>query len=356
MLYAGVSWDSAGYEVVFRPLRGRGARPPARFAADERDGIVAYLRRLARAPEQSLVAVVESTNGVLDGSLMAAGLEVYRADPWMLARRPVLASVPARALADTARRDLTQLTRLGISGGTLTGRLDELQAGIARSVAAEQPLKRAGRWFGNGSREHTGIALTFDDGPHPPYTGGVLDVLDRYGVPATFFCVGLHAGAHSEEIARMTEAGHLIGNHTWSHAFLPDLTRSQLEEQIERTNEAIDGAGGTPTRYFRPPYGARSPEVVGWLGDHGVTTVLWDVDAADWTMPEPAKIAADVLERTRPGSVIVLHDGGGDRSNTVAALPALIEGLLERGHRFVPADELAPPVTRPLAETVEEPA
>ncbi|MFI6901715.1 polysaccharide deacetylase family protein [Nonomuraea sp. NPDC050394] len=333
---------------------GRAARSPARFAADERDGIVAYLRRLARGPEQPLVAVVESTNGVLDGSLMAAGVEVYRADPWMLARRPILASVPASALADTARRDLAQLTRLGIADGTLTGRLDELRAGIARSVAAERPLRRAGRLFGNGSREHPDIALTFDDGPHPPYTGGVLDVLDRYGVPATFFCVGLHAGAHPEEIARMTEAGHLIGNHTWSHAFLPDLTRSQLEEQIERTNEAIDAAGGTPTRYFRPPYGGRSPEVVGWLGDHGVTTVLWDAAAADWAMPEPEKIATDVLKSTRPGSVIVLHDGGGDRSNTVAALPALIEGLLERGHRFVPVDKLAQPVTE--TETVENPA
>ncbi|WP_242903440.1 polysaccharide deacetylase family protein [Actinomadura terrae] len=342
MLYAGVAWHSSGYEVMFTRDAGSGGAPvpSERFGSTERDALVAHLRSVADRSDEELVSVVDSTNGIIDGLLMAVGLRVHRADPWSLPERPVLGSVRAADLAEAARRDLAQLDRLTIDDGTLTGRVDEQLATMKRSAAAEAPLRAAGRWFTHGARDERVVALTFDDGPQPPYTGQVLDILDHYGVPATFFCVGLNALERSKETGRMLAAGHTVANHTWSHAYLPDLTQEQLREQLARTFEVLPRIDGEPVRYFRPPYGSRSPEVVGWLAEEDVTTVTWDVDAEDWTLPSPEKIAADVLRKTEPGSVILLHDGGGDRSRTVASVPLIIEGLQERGYRFVLLDEL----------------
>jgi peptidoglycan/xylan/chitin deacetylase (PgdA/CDA1 family) len=162
-------------------------------------------------------------------------------------------------------------------------------------------------------------------------------------VCATFFCVGLNAGARGEDLQRMAERGHGIGNHTWSHPFLPDLSEIQLAEQIGRTAETIEAATGAAPTYFRPPYGSRTPAVLRSLTGLGTKVALWDVDTEDWAMPGPEVIARTVLRRTGPGSIVLMHDGGGDRSHTVAALPVIIEGLLARGLEFVRVEELTTP-------------
>jgi peptidoglycan/xylan/chitin deacetylase (PgdA/CDA1 family) len=208
-------------------------------------------------------------------------------------------------------------------------------------------MTASGRCLSHGDRARREVALTFDDGPRPPYTGRVLDVLERYGVPATFFCVGLNAGAYPEYLARMRAQGHGLGNHTWSHPFLPDLSRPQLVAQISRAGEAIAEAGdGVAPGLFRPPYGSRTPQVMDWLSEIDQTMVLWDVAPDDWMMPGADTVARNVLDQTRPGSVILLHDSGGDRSDTVAALPLIIEGLLARDYRFVLVDELRHPAAK----------
>ncbi|MBB5080127.1 polysaccharide deacetylase family protein [Nonomuraea endophytica] len=337
MLYSGVSWGADGYEVEVLDVDGRAALPPARFGAGQMESLIGHLTSLG----DGLVTVVESTIGILDGRMMSAGLDVYRADPQIVPGRPAFGSVPAGRLARAAYRDLAALTRLDPGRGTQTGREGDLEAGIADGAAALAALAAAGRCLSHGPRERREVALTFDDGPQPPYTGQVLDVLERYGVRATFFCVGLNAGAHAEEIARMREQGHAVGNHTWSHPFLPELSRAQLAEQIERTGAAIAGAGGGRAPVlFRPPYGSRNAEVMGWLRELGTTVVLWDVEPFDWAMPGAREIAEIVLGQVRPGSIILLHDGGGDRSQTVGSLAPMIEGLLDRGYRFVLVDEL----------------
>lgn len=340
MLYSGVAWGPRDFEVEVVGADGRAALPTARFGPGETSAMIAYLRGIG--PE--LVAVVDSTNGMIDGRMMAAGLTVYRADPGVLPQRPLFGSVQAAELARAAHRDLSALTRLQPDRGTQTGREDQLEVGIAASAAATDALVALGRCLNHGARERLDVALTFDDGPLPPYTGQVLDVLERYGVPATFFCVGLNAAGFPDEIARMREQGHGIGNHTWSHPFLPELSRPQLVEQIQRTGAAIaDASGAVDPALFRPPYGSRTPEVTAWLGQLPSTVVLWDVEPFDWAMPGADTIARIVLDNTRPGSVILLHDGGGDRSQTVAALPAIIEGLQARGYRFVLVDDLVTP-------------
>ncbi|MEV6263930.1 polysaccharide deacetylase family protein [Streptomyces sp. NPDC051784] len=337
MLHAGISWHAGGYRLAVVGPDGRRVPVPGDYAAHRADELITQLRGLG----DRLGIVVESTNGTLDGRLMAAGLRVHRADPWLLPDRPLLGSVPAEELALASLRGGRGLVRLEAHRGTQTGREEELAAQIASSAAADRELGRAGGLFSHGDRERREVAITFDDGPLPPYTGQVLDVLERYGVPATFFCVGIHARGAREELTRMREQGHAIGNHTWSHPFLPELTRPQLAEQISRTAEAVaEASGGEAPRLFRPPYGSRTPQVLDWLRESGSTTLLWDVAPDDWALRQADAIARDVLAGVRPGSVILLHDGGGDRSATVASLPPIIEGLLERGYTFVRADDM----------------
>ncbi len=345
--YAGIAWTAAGFEVAVLDAAGRPVRPLARFGPGQAAGLTQYLSGLAPDPGQPVAAVLDSTNGMLDGALVAAGLPVYRADPWQLPGRPLLGSVPAGALAEAGRQDLAALSRLTARHGTLAGRGAEQRAGRARSQLQATALAGAGWLARHGRREVADVALTFDDGPNPPYTGQILGILDRYQVPATFFCVGLPASAHAADIARMAADGHGLGNHTWSHPFLPDLSQDQLAEQLDRTDEVIARAAGQRPGLFRPPYGSRSPDVLRWLGGRPAPVVLWDVDPSDWARPGAAVIAGRVLLRARPGTIILLHDGGGDRSQTVAALPLVIEGLLDRGFRFTRAADLlaaaAPP-------------
>ena len=336
MLVAGIAWTGRGFDVAVRSAAGEPADGSVHVPAGQVGALTDHLRGLAARDE--LVCVVESTNGMVDGGLMAAGLRVHRADPAMLPPRPEFGSVDADTLARTGATRLAELPRLVLESGSLTGRDADYERFSRSSEAELAALTAAGRCVSSGPRNDADpvVALTFDDGPNPPCTGRILDVLERYGVPATFFCVGLHASAHTEELARMVEAGHGLGNHTWSHPFLPDLSLRECEVQLERTFDAIEGGAGVrPAPLFRPPYGSRKAELLTWLGRiGGPTTVLWDVDTGDWAMPGAAAITEVVLAHVRPGSIVLMHDGGGDRSQTAEALPAVIEGLLDRGYRF----------------------
>ena len=344
MRVAGIGWTERGFEVALADESGGPAAPLVRIPAGQVGALTEHLLTLNGSGDQPLVCVVESTNGMVDGGLMAAGLRVHRADPWHLPERPAFGSVDAQTLARTGATRLADLPRLVLEEGSLTGRSADHAAGITSSERELAVLTAAGQCLTHGDRERHGkrIALTFDDGPNPPYTGRILDVLARYGVPATFFCVGLHASAHTEELARMVEAGHGLANHTWSHPFLGDLTPQELITQLERTDEALaTGTGIEGRRKFRPPYGSRTPEILSRLAaDDSTTVVLWDVDTEDWAMPGVDVITRNVLEQAKPGSIALMHDGGGDRSQTAEALPAIIEGLLADGYEFALVDDL----------------
>jgi peptidoglycan/xylan/chitin deacetylase (PgdA/CDA1 family) len=334
---AGIGWSTEGYEVDIVGDDGH-LRMHSRFASGRIDDIVEHLLGF---DDECLITVIDSSLGIVDGRMMAAGLDVYRADPWVVPQRALLASPPAADLARAALANRAALQKLERHSGTQTGLEAVLAASIESSETTVRTLAASGRCFSHGDRRRDEVALTFDDGPQAAYTRGVLDVCERYGVPATFFCVGLHACGDGEVLARMREQGHAIGNHTWSHPFLWELTKAQLLEQVVHTNEAIaEASGGEMPTLFRPPYGSRTPEALHWLMAAGSTIVLWDVEPDDWTMPGPDVIATRVLDAARAGSIVVMHDGGGDRSETVAALPAIIEGLLDRGLRLVRADEM----------------
>jgi peptidoglycan/xylan/chitin deacetylase (PgdA/CDA1 family) len=334
-LTAGVAWTLEGFEVTVVDAGGTPQSPPVQVPAGRVAALVELLLALDRAAPHGLVCVVDSTNGMVDGALMAAGLRVHRADPQLLPPRDGAGSVPADVLARVGAEQSADLPRLVLEEGSLTGRSEDYERHLHESRSASAALTASGRCLVRGPEEAP-VALTFDDGPWPPYTDRVLDVLERYGVPATFFCVGLHARGHPEQLVRMAESGHAIGNHTWSHPFLPDLTPEEFSAQLDRTDEAIARGGSPGPRLFRPPYGSRTPAVLDRFARRhpDSTMVLWDVDTGDWAMPGADVIAQRVLSGVRAGSIVLMHDGGGDRSQTAEALPAVVEGLLERGHRF----------------------
>ncbi len=349
MWWAGVAWRDGDFEVAVVDDAGDEVVPATIFAGRHAPALIELLRGYSGKAQGGLATVIESTNGMLDGHLLAAGLTVYRADPPALPQRPVLGSVPGRDLACCGALNRDALHHLTVSSGALAGRVDEFLDQIARSARVERELIDSGQCIERGSGTVPEVAITFDDGPHPIFTPEVLDLLARYQVRATFFCVGLNLNAYPELAGRAADEGHLVGNHTWSHPYLPDLTRDQLLGQIDATSAAMTRAVGRSTTLVRPPYGSRTPEALSWLAGHGMTTVLWDIDAHDWATPGTDAIVTEVARAT-DGSVILMHDAGGDRTQTIEALPRILEHLLERDYRFVTIDQLTRhPVTGPAA-------
>jgi peptidoglycan-N-acetylglucosamine deacetylase len=178
------------------------------------------------------------------------------------------------------------------------------------------------------------VYLTFDDGPDPVYTPRVLELLARYRARATFFVLGRSVAAHPELVRQEFAAGHGVGNHTWSHRRLTTLAGGRLEAEVGATSAAIQRATGAPVRCLRPPYAAVDAASAGRVRALGLRLVLWDVETKDWRTPGAGVIAGRVLGRVRSGDVVLLHDGGGNRDQTVAALDRVLASLSARGFRF----------------------
>lgn len=182
------------------------------------------------------------------------------------------------------------------------------------------------------------VALTFDDGPWPD-TLAVLEVLRQYGVQATFFWVGLHLQKRPEIAQQVVAEGHAIGNHTWSHRNTP-MTPEEAGEEIERTSALIQQITGLTTSLFRPPGGRLHNGLADYALRQGYTVVQWSVLSEDTQAQGAATIVDNVLRNVKPGSIILLHDGGGDRSQTVVALHSILPALQAQGYRFVTVPDL----------------
>lgn len=209
------------------------------------------------------------------------------------------------------------------------------------------------------------LALTFDDGPFPPYTEQILDILQAHGVRATFFVCGKDVERHPELLRRIHSEGHTIGNHTWSHPYLYFLSHRKIAEEIDRTQEAIRKVTGQVPRLFRPPYGARWFGLYPVLRERKMALIQWSVNPLDWKH-ETEDILGSVRASLNPGAVILLHDGrqepGGylhrllhrdatpegygrlnaDKSATADALPAILDCACAAGFEFVPVEDFLP--------------
>jgi peptidoglycan-N-acetylglucosamine deacetylase len=193
-------------------------------------------------------------------------------------------------------------------------------------------------FYGNTSLPE--IALTFDDGPNPVYTPQVLAVLQAYNIKATFFDVGYLVKEYPNIVRQEFLQGHTIGNHSWSHPQLTRLSATGILSQLVSTSDAIQSVTGSRPTIFRPPYGSFNRIVFAQALQQNLSTILWNDEAHDWTTPGINMIARRILNLARYGGIILLHDGGGFRAQTVAALPIIITALKQRGFTFVTIPQL----------------
>jgi cellulose synthase/poly-beta-1,6-N-acetylglucosamine synthase-like glycosyltransferase/peptidoglycan/xylan/chitin deacetylase (PgdA/CDA1 family) len=192
------------------------------------------------------------------------------------------------------------------------------------------------------------VALTFDDGPDPKWTTKIADVLERHRVPATFFIVGSQAARHPDIVRRLAADGHEIGNHTFTHSGLTQGAEWQRRVQLDLTEAVIVGITGRYARLVRSPYSGtvdviagREERALARLAGRRYYIVLADIDSEDWRRRGAARIADEATPKGSSGGVVMFHDGGGDRRQTIAALETLIPRLRERGFRFVSVADMA---------------
>ncbi|OIJ67290.1 polysaccharide deacetylase family protein [Streptomyces mangrovisoli] len=178
------------------------------------------------------------------------------------------------------------------------------------------------------------MLLTFDDGPDPRYTPHILDTLAEYDVRATFFVCGEQADWNRRLLSRMADEGHVVGNHTWSHPLLTKLTRSRIRSEMERTTQVIVDAYGERPQWFRAPYGAWNRAAFQLGADLGMEPLAWTVDTNDWTRPGTRSIVRTVESGAAPGVVVLSHDAGGNRSQSVQALRDYLPRLLDSGYHL----------------------
>jgi peptidoglycan-N-acetylglucosamine deacetylase len=179
------------------------------------------------------------------------------------------------------------------------------------------------------------VALTVDDGPDPTWTPKILALLASLDITATFCVIGRQAKAHRGLVADVVSAGHAVANHTYTHRFLLGATAEQIHSEIARATDAVVAASGVRPTHFRAPGGEWSHAVIAECRAQGLKPLDWSVDPRDWSRPGTTSILDTILTKTTPGSIILEHDGGGDRSQTLRALTVALPRLLDRGYRFV---------------------
>lgn len=214
----------------------------------------------------------------------------------------------------------------------------DLRPAVPAAAAVRDPIPIGCRAGGASYRVHAArtrkvVGLSFDDGPSI-HTPAVLRVLKRHGAHATFFQVGANMGGQSGLQRRILKEGHYLADHSWSHPVL-SAAGDLADSEIARTKSRIMRQTGFTPCLFRAPYGAVSRDLIAIARGHGLLTVEWDVDPVDWSRPGAGAIAARVLRQVRSGSIILMHDGGGNRSQTAAALGPILAGLDRRGFRAV---------------------
>lgn len=194
--------------------------------------------------------------------------------------------------------------------------------------------------YGSYENEEMMIALTFDDGPHPKITPKILEILRKYGVKATFFEIGENVEAYPDVTRSVIENGHEIGNHTYTHPHISNLTNEVLSEEMERCDKAIFKVAGVHPTLFRPPEGVvdQAVKVIADVNDYSV--ILWRVDTRDWAGTSAQSIKNNVMKNIRSGDIILMHDYVMKSCHTVEAVELIIPALLERGFKFVTVSEL----------------
>ena len=224
-------------------------------------------------------------------------------------------------------------------------------AAAAAVAAGYQSMAPTGQWFG---RTFTGLprgtkklALTYDDGPNDPHTLRLLEILAKHGVHATFFMIGRFVRQRPDIAREVLLAGHIIGNHTFTHPLLTTQSSAETRRQLTDCRAALTDAIGEHSNLFRPPFGGRRPATLRIARELGLEPILWNVTGYDWDAPPASTIERKVSSQIRGGDVILLHDGGhkqfgADRSQTVLATDRLIQRYKSEGYEFVTIPQMLP--------------
>jgi len=222
-------------------------------------------------------------------------------------------------------------------------------AAAAASAAGYQSMAPTGRWYGEtfsglkrGSKQ---IALTYDDGPNDPYTLRLVEILAKHDVHATFFFIGRYVQQRPDVACDVAQAGHAIGNHTFTHPNLIFSSSIQARTQMQECERALQDAVGEHSALFRPPFGGRRPSSLRVARSLGLDTVMWNVTGWDWKLGTADYIERKITRQMRGGDVILLHDGshegmGVDRSQTVIVTDRLIRRYKDEGYQFVSVPEM----------------
>lgn len=229
-------------------------------------------------------------------------------------------------------------------------------AASAAVAAGYQSMAPTGQWFGrtfaSGVSGSKRIALTYDDGPNDPHTLKLLEVLARQNVHATFFMIGRFVRERPDIARAVATAGHVIGNHTFTHPLLTFQSAAQTRVELASCRQALEDAVGAHSNLFRPPFGGRRPATLEVARELGFETVMWNVTGYDWNAPPAAVIESKIARQMRAGGgdVILLHDGshktlGADRAQTVIATDNLIRRYKDQGYEFVTVPEMNPGVS-----------
>ncbi len=242
---------------------------------------------------------------------------------------------PARAARSSGAAVSTPARSVPTGRRSLSG----AQVLLARENTAIDRLLERQPFISVGGSERREIALTFDDGPGP-YTPLLLDELARLHVPATFFTIGFMYQWFHDSVSRELRMGDVVGDHTETHPMMARLPYgAQLAEIVDQT-EWVRKYGGPFPRLWRPPYGSYNATTLAILHQEHMLMVLWTVETDDWERPGVSVIVHNALAGARPGAIILMHDAGGDRSQTVAAVPIIVKALRKRGYTLVSVPQL----------------
>ncbi len=228
---------------------------------------------------------------------------------------------------------LASIALVAAPGGAALASLAKTRPRGAKAVLPIGCTHGGAHFVTNGPRGRKRIAIGFDDGPSD-YTAQVLRVLRRFDSHATFFEIGQETGGRAQIMKKVLRQGNEIGNHSLHHEAYPS------SGSIHETDRLIRGATGFRPCDFRPPDGAVNSGLISRAHAQNLVTVNWEVDPRDWATPGTSAIASNVISNAHNGSIVVMHDGGGNRSETVAALPAILSHFRHRGYRFVTVAEL----------------
>ena len=277
--------------------------------------------------------LVAETQRVFGGDVIVTTGGVDRVEPSGLLREPIQFETriegkgPVMMLAQPGSVGVRQVTRGRVSGVRTEGRIILPASDMVVKRTVPRPSEKL-------------VALTFDDGPRAGQTDKILDILHREGIHATFFMLGGSVKNAPSLAKRVADEGHLLGTHTLGHKLLTREVPAEVNHQITAGVGAVRSATGRQPVWFRPPYGAIDADVWKQTRALRLKVALWDIDTEDWKRPGADSIISSVEGNARAGSIILMHDGGPDRTQTVAALPVIIRNLKARGFVFVTLEEL----------------